>query len=190
MTWVLLVSSLGFFHVTIVHIHSLSLPLPLSPSLHTACKVGNKASNFRCNARIWNSSNLRQPGNYSFADGKLSEGNGKMNHKRCGTGVKAMRLRQNFSVTNPGPAFVSSLSLTSKILGLNFRFLKTEKQCWLTVTDEREFWELILTQRGFNSMVTTQNQDNYCFLYFVIFKWQRHWNDCIWFHIWYCMIRS
>lgn len=51
-----------------------------------------------------------------------------MNHKRCGTGVKATRMRQNFSVTNPGPAFVFSSSLTSKILCLNFRFIKMEKQ--------------------------------------------------------------
>lgn len=129
-TWVLLVSSLGFiffFFITVVHIHSPSLSLSLF--LHTACKVRNKASNFRCNTRIWNSSNLRQPGNHSFADGKLSEGNGKMNHKRCGIGVKATRLRQNFSVTNPGPASVFSSYLTSKILRLNFRFLKMEKQC-------------------------------------------------------------
>jgi len=39
-----------------------------------------------------------------------------MNHKRCGIGVKTTPLRQNFSVTNPGPAFVFSSSLTSKIL--------------------------------------------------------------------------
>lgn len=100
MTWVLVVNSLRFFHITVVH--------SLLPPQQTACKVGNKASDFKCNTRIWNSSNLRQPGNYSFADGKLSEGNGKMNHKRCGIGVKAPRHRQIFSVTNPGPAFFFS----------------------------------------------------------------------------------
>lgn len=106
-----------------------SSPVSLSVSHHTACKIRNKASNFRCNTRIWNSSNLRQPANQSFADGKLSEGNGKMNHKRCGIGVKATRLRQNFSVTNPGPASVLSSSLTSEILCLILRFIKMEKHC-------------------------------------------------------------
>lgn len=124
MTWVLLVVW-DVFHIAIVHIHS----TPPAAPLHTACKVGNKARNFKCNTRIWNSSNLRQPGNYSFADGKLSERNGKMNHRRCGIGVKATRLRQNFSVTNPGPAFVFYSPLTSKILCLNFGFIKMEKQC-------------------------------------------------------------
>lgn len=110
MTWVSVVNSLGLFS------YYCSAFSP--PPQQTACKVGNKASDFRCNTRIWNPSNLRQPGNYSFADGKLSEGNGKMNHKRCGVGVKAPRQRQIFSVTNPGPFFSFSLNKQNLVPGL------------------------------------------------------------------------
>lgn len=52
-----------------------------------------------------------------------------MNHKRCGIGVKATRLRQNFSVTNSDPASILSSSLTSEMLCLILRFIKMEKQC-------------------------------------------------------------
>lgn len=47
-----------------------------------------------------------------------------MSHKRCGIGVKATRLRQNFSVTNPGPASVLSLSLASEICARSSDLLK------------------------------------------------------------------
>lgn len=46
-----------------------------------------------------------------------------MNHKRCGVGVKAPRLREIFSVTNPGPFFFLQLKQV-KFCAWTLDFLK------------------------------------------------------------------